>query len=174
VIDLPCATTDDIELLMTDSTTALVRRCELMLDACDETIQFEVGSYTNKALVTVEGELLFGELAILRLAQKQGWDGVWLDTYHGDKKWRDMPHVSEPVSIPAARGDLLDRIRDRHGRRGGAWDVFVWKNDEVGFLEAKTVGDGIRPNQRTWLAAALAEGVPPSAFTIVDWVAEVG
>ena len=45
------------------------------------------GSYTKKPLVNVDGESLFGELAILRVLQKDGWDGVWMAStfFHGKK-----------------------------------------------------------------------------------------
>jgi hypothetical protein len=50
-------------------------------------------TYTNKPLVQVDHESLFGELAILRLLQKDGWDGVWVDTFHdrGGKGCRMKP-----------------------------------------------------------------------------------
>lgn len=80
-----------------------------------------------------------------------------------------MPDAGPTVVIPPERQALLDRIRSRHGRGGGAWDVFAWRGDEIAFLEAKGPRDHLGPNQRTWFAAAIAEGLPPDAFTIVEW-----
>jgi hypothetical protein len=40
-------------------------------------------TYRSKPLVAVEGEALFGELAILKCLQKFGFDGVWIDTFLG-------------------------------------------------------------------------------------------
>jgi len=42
-------------------------------------------TYTSKPLVqAITGESLFGELAILRALEGDGWDGVWVDTFQGE------------------------------------------------------------------------------------------
>ena len=169
MVELACKSGGLMRFATADGGSVDVRRCHLEFQPYAERIEFDAGSYTNKSLVELDGQPLFGELAILRLAEKDGWEGVWLDTYHGGKKWRDMPHISDPVSIPEERQGLLDRIRERHGKRGGAWDVFVWKGDGVAFLESKRSSDSVRPNQRSWLSAALAEGLAPATFTMVEW-----
>lgn len=38
--------------------------------------QFTGDTYGNKPILDVDGEPMFAELAILRLFQKDGWDGV--------------------------------------------------------------------------------------------------
>jgi hypothetical protein len=81
--------------------------------------------------------------------------------------------LSDPISIPREREGLLERIAERHGKRGGAWDVYVWREGEVAFLESKGPGDTLRQSQRGWLEAALAEGLDPTSFTLVEWVATV-
>ena len=40
-----------------------------------------VDTYGGKAVVDLDGEPLFAELATLRLLQRDGWDGVWIDTF---------------------------------------------------------------------------------------------
>ena len=42
---------------------------------------FEGDTYGNKPLVDMDDEPMFAELAILRLFRKEGWDGVWVDTF---------------------------------------------------------------------------------------------
>lgn len=56
-------------------------------------------TYSRKPLVDVAGESLFGELAIVRWLQKDGWSALWVDTFHGRKFWNDMPHRSGPVHL---------------------------------------------------------------------------
>jgi hypothetical protein len=72
------------------------------------------GSYKIKPLVEIEGEPLFGELAILRLLQKDGWDGVWVDTYH-DKFWKGLPDRTTPCSLSVKAQKIYDKIVARHG-----------------------------------------------------------
>jgi hypothetical protein len=40
------------------------------------------GTYRNKTLFEFNGKPLFGELAVLHWLKKDGWDGVWVDTFH--------------------------------------------------------------------------------------------
>lgn len=140
-----------------------------VFDPCEERIEFDVGSYTNKRLVCVEGEALFGELAILKLVRQSGWDGAWLDTYHQHKRWQAMPHLATPIELPVEIEELLSRIRKRAGSEGGAFDVIAWMANSVAFLESKGPGDSLRSTQLNWIDAALTEGMPVDAFTLVEW-----
>ena len=47
-----------------------------------------------KPLVSVDGDAMFGELAIVRWLEKDGWQAFWVDTYHRQQFWRVMPHTS--------------------------------------------------------------------------------
>ena len=82
-------------------------------------------TYTSKPLVSVNGAAMFGELAIVRWLEKDGWDAVWMDTFHGAKFWRAMPHKSAPVTLPpGARAVRCDqgcerRQGERRVRRDG-------------------------------------------------------
>ena len=81
-------------------------------------------TYTSKPLVSVHGDAMFGELAILRWLEKDGWDGVWVDTFHGGKFWRAMPHTSSPVRLPPNAQSVVDRIKAANGvKSSGAFDV---------------------------------------------------
>jgi hypothetical protein len=135
-------------------------------------------TYGGKAVLDLAGEPLFAELVILRLLEREGWQGVWVDTYHG--KFRiGLPRVVEPVGLPAEQArrfavisSVLDPERftsrpDRVPR--GTWDVFAWRGDEVLFVESKRgKRDRMHDHQWVWLAAALRAGLPPEAFLIVE------
>lgn len=116
-------------------------------------------TYRTKPLVRMDGQALFGELAILRLLERDGWDGVWVDTFHGRKFWRGMPHDSVPVILPAATQVRYDTLVAVHGKAGGFFDVMAWREGRFLFVEYKGAGDRSNRNERHWIAAALASGV---------------
>lgn len=112
-------------------------------------------TYTTKPLVDIDGEPVFGELAIVRLLEKDGWTAVWADTFHGRKFWKDMPHKSEPVSPPEVIRSAYDRIAERKGGASGCFDVIAWKGDRVKWLEYKGPRDKPNMNEAKWIDAAL-------------------
>ena len=125
-------------------------------------------TYTVKPLVSVNGAAMFGELAIVRWLEKDGWDAVWMDTFHGAKFWREMPHKSLPVALPPAARALYDAIRDANGgKTSGAFDVMAWRNGEFAFLEYKGAGDRPNRNEARWIEAALKAGVLPTQLWCV-------
>lgn len=125
-------------------------------------------TYTSKPLVSVNGAAMFGELAILRWLEKDGWDGVWMDTFHGAKFWKAMPHKSLPVVLPPAARALYDAIKAVNGgKASGAFDVMAWRNGDFAFLEYKGEGDRSNRNEARWIAAALAAGVLPTQLWFV-------
>lgn len=125
-------------------------------------------AYGNKAVLDVDGEPLFAELAILRELEKKGWHGVWVDTYR-QKFRRAMPPTM--AELPASAMAVLNSIVSANaGRRSGCFDVFVWKDNEFLFAESKRKGrDRIRTSQLRWLQAALQTGLPITSFRIVEW-----
>ena len=95
-----------------------------------------LNSYGNKAVIDYNGEPLFAELSVLRLFKSNGWDGVWVDSYR--RKYRvGLPDVVDPVNIPDKQDKLINSIREKTGRSGGCWDLFLWKDDETLFIELK-------------------------------------
>src|SRR3990167_8186963 len=103
--------------------------------------------YGGKAVLDYENNPLFAELMILRLLEKEGWSGVWVDTY-GKKLRKDLPEKSDSVSLPLDKQSLLDSISKQAGGFKGCWDVFAWKDNEYLFAESKRVGkDSIRDTQ---------------------------
>lgn len=126
-------------------------------------------TYNGKAVIDWNGEPVFAELAVLRLFQSHGWDGVWVDSYR--KKYRvGLPDVAEPTEIPEDKKKLLDDLREKTGRYGGCWDVLVWKNGVILFLELKLEKkDRIQDSQREWLQASTDFGLSERNFAFIEW-----
>ncbi len=130
--------------------------------------EFAEDTYNNKPLFDVDGKPMFAELAILNLFLKEGWDGVWVDTF--SKKYRAAWGEEGVVRLDGDRLELLKAIYERSGSRSGCFDVFCWKGDHVIFAESKRKSmDEIRPTQLRWLEAAIQTGLDASAFLIVEW-----
>lgn len=129
-------------------------------------------TYTSKPLVTFHGEAMFGELAVLRWLEVDGWEGVWLDTFHARKCWRAMPTRGSPVSLPVAMQARYDAIVAANGgRASGAFDVMAWRGAQVIFVEYKGPGDRANRNASRWMDAALDAGVSANDLLIVAGVA---
>lgn len=129
-------------------------------------------TYASKPLVAPFGQPLFGELAILRCLERDGWSGVWVDTYHGAELfWRDMPHQSSPVDLRQEPTSLevYRAIVSAHGKRGGFFDVFAWRDSDVLFVEYKGKGDRANANELSWIEAALRDGITPSQLLFVEY-----
>lgn len=130
--------------------------------------EFEKDTYGNKPLVDMDGEPLFAELAILRLFQKGGWDGVWVDTF--GRKYRTAWEETGVVRLSGKRLETLKAIQRRAGSAHGCFDVYCWRDDLVLFAESKRASkDHIRDTQLRWLEAALRVGLEPVSFLTVEW-----
>lgn len=132
-------------------------------------------TYTIKPLIDAEGEPVFGELAILRRLQKHGWEGRWVDAFHGGKQWTRWPDTME--RLPKKERELYKAICRRNGQiRGemkdsskGLWDVFAWREDEYLFVESKGK-DTMNANQYKWLEAAIdTVDLSRTTFGVVTW-----
>ncbi len=125
-------------------------------------------TYGNKPLVDMDGEPMFAELAILRLFQKDGWDGVWVDTF--SRKYRTAWGGEGIVRLSGERLELLKAIHRRARSASGCFDVYCWREDFILFAESKRASkDHIRDTQLRWLEAALRVGLEPSSFLVVEW-----
>jgi hypothetical protein len=124
-------------------------------------------TYGGKAVLDCHGEPLFAELAILRLIQTQGWQGVWADTYR--QKFRQfMPPRS--CGLPEHAQAFLDRVNVRRKWPAGCPDVLAWGEGQYLFVEAKQKRkDRIRKTQLVWLESALNSGLPLECFLIFEW-----
>jgi hypothetical protein len=137
------------------------------------------------AMIDLDGEHLFPELAILRLLERDGWEGRWIhttskgeiSTYLTD--WKDVPRQeqrSRPIQHDGARA-VLYAIADRSGNRyGGAWSVFAWRESRYAFFEAKRQNakdkEKLKPAQAAWVRAALSlrqQFMAATDFALVQW-----
>jgi len=126
-----------------------------------------VDTYGGKPVIELGGEPLFAELTLLRHFQKEGYDGVWVDTYRNRFR-RSMSE--ESVKLPQSIRELYNQIMAANGRRRGWWDVMAWKEGELVFAESKWQGqDHILPAQKTWLKAALSTDLRLNSFVICEW-----
>lgn len=126
-------------------------------------------TYGNKAILDYEGEPLFAELAVLKLFHKNGWQGVWVDSYR--RKFRvGLPDVVDPVDLPEDKKNIIEKLRASTGKIGGCWDLFLWKNDQILFVELKRLKkDAIQDSQILWLEKSLEFGLTPNNFALIEW-----
>lgn len=126
-------------------------------------------TYNNKPVIDWNGEPVFAELAVLRLFQSHGWNGVWVDSYRRNYRV-GLPDVVDPIELPQKQRGLIGSIRAKTGRSGGCWDVFVWKGDIVLFIELKRQKkDSIRETQIQWLEKSLDYGLAEGNFAFIEW-----
>ena len=127
-----------------------------------------IDTFNDKPVLDHEGEPVFAELAILRLLAADGWDGRWVDSYR--RQFRTGLLEKPPRALPFAPDILFRRIVTAKGSRGGCWDVFAWRGNEILFVEAKrNKKDHIRRSQKEWLEAATKVGLSLANFLIVEW-----
>ncbi len=140
------------------------------------------------ANVELEGEHLFPELAVLRLLERQGWEGRWVITTggkHGEifklvTRWTDVPRAEQrhaPIEDAAAR-QLLTGIAhaNKPARFAGCWGVFAWRGGEYLFLDCRRVSgakiEPVKARQVEWMRMALASQpglLRPTSFCVVQW-----
>ena len=123
-------------------------------------------TYGGKTVLNYHGEPVFAELFVLRMLERRGWCGVWVDSL-GRKYRTGLPGVVDPVELPEDQARLLKTIR---ATWGGCWDVFAWKGDALLFVEVKRLkSDRVRPSQTEWVAEALKAGLQQGNFALVEW-----
>ena len=141
----------------------------------------------SAAMIALESEHLFAELAVLRLLEKDGWNGRWVNTLSAGKEvwkylteWKDVPREEQrtrPIEDSEPR-QLLARIAgfNKPRRYKGCWDVFAWRDAQYAFFQCKRGapkdGDTIGKDQQEWLRSALYVGnrqVSEESFCVVQW-----
>lgn len=141
----------------------------------------------SAAMIDLDGEHLFAELAVLRLLEKDGWQGRWVNTYSGGgevwkylTRWDDVVRADQktrPIQDDEPR-QLLARIAgfNKPRRYKGCWDVFAWRNGDVAFAECKRTtpkyADVVSKEQEEWVRSALFLGDPRltvDSFCFVQW-----
>lgn len=126
-------------------------------------------TYGGKAVLDYQGRPLFAELLALNLYKELGFDGVWVDTY--SKKFRTgLPENATPVELSAEINVKLQEIVTINKSSKGVWDLLLWKNGELKFVELKRKKkDAIRQSQVEFLNSALKCGYTLHQFEIIEW-----
>ncbi len=127
----------------------------------------------NKPTLVLGEVRTWAEFVIVRLLEAAGWGAVWV------KNWGTGPEFCSDVgvigSLPRTTEDLFAAVHARATtlRGAGTWDVLAWKGDDHLFIESKKhrSGDALRPTQIGFLEAALAHGLAPTDFAIVEYEA---
>ena len=134
----------------------------------------------SSAFVEIEGEHLFAELAVLRLLEREGWEGRWVTTYgraHGEvwkllTRWLDAPRDDQkhvPIEDTRAR-QLLASIAaiNKPARYAGCWGTYAWRGGDFAFFDCKrtssTTKERVKVPQEEWLRMALA--AHPAVFDV--------
>lgn len=146
-----------------------------------------VDDFGKKAagMVELDGEHLFAELAVLRLLEKEGWQGRWVNTY-GAKgevwkyltRWDDVPREEQRtrnIEDEEPRRVLARIASNRKKRYAGCWDVYAWRDGEFCFLQTRRGAPGkdeVKPDQVDWLHTTLLFGderIKLESFGFVHW-----
>lgn len=64
----------------------------------------------NNPPLAFEGEVLYPEFILVRLLERHGWAGVWVNTWRGGVLWRAL---HEPIALPTNAQALFQRIEQR-------------------------------------------------------------
>jgi hypothetical protein len=131
-------------------------------------------NFGGKTILDFEGRPAFAELYILWTLQKDGWQGVWVDSYR--HLFRTGYWDSEPQqSLPERPNSVPEEIWNLAKIRSGVWDVFCWRGERVLFAEskrAKSKGvrkDDIQQSQIDFAESALNIGLPLDSLLLVEW-----
>ncbi len=147
-----------------------------------------VDDFGKKAagMIELDGEHLFAELAVLRLLERDGWSGRWVNTTGaGGEVWKYLTHWDD---VPRAdqRNRVLEEEEPRQvlagvarraaKRYAGCWDVFAWRDGQFAFLQTKrgapTARLEVGAAQVDWLHTALLFGdlrIIVDSFVVVNW-----
>ncbi len=145
-----------------------IPKCELVFNKwMGEQIE---NDYGGKQIVEFDDERLFVELAVLRILEKEGFSGVWVDSF-GKCLRREMPPSKIQYSaIANTASEIFNIINEKDLKGGGCWDVFVWEGRDILFAECKrNKKDSIRESQISWLERCLSLGLKPKNFLFVEW-----
>ena len=126
-------------------------------------------TFNRKPVLEFDGEMVFAELAILRIFQKAGWEGRWIDSYRHRYLTSYWPIVTSDLPREETISDW-QAIRATANCKSGCFDVFCWRDDTFLFIEAKRKAhDKTRATQHRWLQAALDRGLSLESFLIAEW-----
>lgn len=134
----------------------------------------------GKVIVSVDDKPMFAELALLKQLIDDGWQARWLLNYNRKNKppvlieeWKDEKFENqkhEPIAEQKI-SDLLNGIATLNNNSFlGCWNVIAWKGDSVLFADSKRNNkDLFDSSKQKWLAAAMAYGLSPENFLVMQW-----
>jgi hypothetical protein len=110
----------------------------------------------------------FAELQLVRRLEAEGWVAAWV---HRPGQFLRTWEPREEAKLPKKALALFERIQKRAGSASGAWDIFAWKKEKPRFIELKRAhsSERLRSSQVAWFRAARQEGIPSSAFEVMEW-----
>ena len=137
-------------------------------------------------MVEIDGEHLFAELAVLRLLERGGWSGRWVNTVGAAgevwkylTRWDDVPRDEQRnrvIEDEDPRVVLAGVARRAKKRYAGCWDVYAWRGDDFAFLQTKRGAPAANATlgaaQGDWLHTALLFGdarIKLDSFAVVNW-----
>ncbi|REJ81019.1 MAG: hypothetical protein DWQ44_05345 [Bacteroidetes bacterium] len=126
-------------------------------------------SYGGKPIVDYNGTPLFAEIAILQDYLHQGYDGFWIDSF--SKKLRKHSLVDEKSNYKLSNL-LIEKLNKfkSNGIYGGTWDLIIWNESEILFIELKRKNkDRIQNSQIEFMKAAIAHDFTTENFRILEW-----
>ena len=137
-------------------------------------------SFGGMPVVSVEDKPMFAELAVMHHLNNEGWQTRWILTYNRRNKeplyisaWKDDLYLNQKHEAidDANIAEMMKRIAKLNNNSyEGCWDVLAWKQGRVLFAEAKRNNKDLESVAKNkWLAAALASGLTPDNFLLVQW-----
>ena len=94
---------------------------------------------------------------------------MWVDSYR--KKYRiGLPDTTDSVDLPKDKQKVIDSLKGKTGTTGGCWDLFLWRDNQILFVELKRLKkDKIQNSQIKWLGVALESNFSTRNFALVEW-----
>ena len=129
--------------------------------------------------INFDGQPKFAELVTVKLAELSGWDARWVQTYgtpqadpHLLIDWQN-DRVSNQQHAPIADAyvrNQLNNIVQENGGYSGCWDVVLWRQQTILFIECKrSRQDRMKANQIGWIHSAFRVGFHPEQFIVKEW-----
>jgi hypothetical protein len=127
-------------------------------------------TYGGKQVIDIDGRPFFAELATLRMLEKDGWAGVWVDSYRKALRKEMPPSQVQYSALAQTAAEIFNIFSEQMIKGGGCWDVLTWRGREVLFVECKRIKkDSMQESQISWLEKCLQLGLKPENFLIVEW-----
>lgn len=88
---------------------------------CQPRLDEYLDTYSGKDILDMDGEPAFAEIAILKLLEADGWDGVWVDTYSRIFRVANK----KTIRLSPSKERTLESIYSVSASNAGFFDVFA-------------------------------------------------